>query len=389
MADEQETLPVWSYRSSTRGIGGKIKEQIDDFVVEEIADHDLGSGNHIVFRLKKHNMTTMEAIRELSNMLHVSRDRFGYAGNKDKRAVTTQYMSVEGLDEEDLKRVFMPDLELEILGHGERINLGDLERNDFDVVIRSINLPEDHVRDRIEGVMDELDGMIPNYFGEQRFGSTRPITHQVGRKILQGEFEDAVWTYIAKPYDDEHDKVRKVREDLWETRDPERGAEKFPEQYRYEKILLYHIAENDGDYRGAIKRLPDGLQKLFIHSYQSYIFNRALSQLIDDGFDDTDAQLPLVGYKTSLRDNRQDRAIKDVLEEEDVELDDFKLREMQHLRSEGDYRDCFVPVDNFEVNEVGSDDLNMNRNKADISFSLGKGSYATVFLRELMKNDQD
>jgi tRNA pseudouridine13 synthase len=385
---DKERLPEWSYLSETRGVGGTIKEQIEDFAVEEIADHDIGEGNHLLFRMTKHNITTMAALREISNLLHVSRERFGYAGNKDKRAVTTQYVSVEGVDEDDLQRVFLPNIEVEVLGKNGRINLGDLDHNQFKVVIRDINLPEDVMEDRAESILEELDGWMPNYFGSQRFGSPRPITHQVGREILKGNFEEAVWIYIAKPYDDEYDRIRKVREDLWETRDPQRSAERFPEQYRYEKILLYHLAENPDDYTGAIKRLPNGLQKLFIHAYQSYIFNNVLSSLIDDGFRDIDAELPLIGYKTSIKNDKAGKKAKEILEEEGVEQDDFKLRELSHLRSEGDYRECFVPVDDFEIEDVGEDDLNINKNCVTTSFSLQKGSYATVFLRELMK-DQD
>ncbi len=386
MEQDKEQLPEWAYSSGTRGIGGTLKEQIEDFQVEEIADHDIGDGDHLIFRLTKHNMTTLEAIRELSNILHVSRKRFGYAGNKDKRAVTTQYMSVEDVDPDDLERVFLPDLDIQVLGYGDRIHLGKLDQNDFTITIRDVNLPEDVVNERVENIIDELDGWFPNYFGKQRFGSVRPITHQVGRLILEGNYEEAVWTYIAKPYEEEHESVKKVREDLWETRDPERGAEKFPEQYRYEKILLYHLANNEEDYKGAIKRLPEGLQQLFIHAYQSYIFNRALSHLIKDGFDDTGAELPLVGYKTNLKDEKGDQKIRDVLDEEEISLDDFKLRDLEHLRMEGDYRDCFKPVEGFELKEVGSDDLNINKNMAKVSFSLQKGTYATVFLREIMKS---
>ncbi len=381
-------LPTWTYASDTDGIGGSIKEQIDDFVVEEIADHETGEdGDAVIIRMKKFNMTTMEAIRELSNILHVSRKRFGYAGNKDKRAITTQYVSVEGLDEEDLQHVFIPDLEIDVLGTGDPIGLGDLDGNRFDIVVRNIAHPADDIRERIEAITDELDGHMPNYFGRQRFGSGRAVTHEVGRLLLRGDYEDAVWTYIAKPSDQEHEQIRKVREELWETREVEKAAEKFPEQYRYEKILLYHLAKNPSDYAGAIKRLPEGLQTLFIHAYQAYVFNVALSDLVADGFDDFSAELPLVGYKTSLRDDTGDQTIADTIEEDGISQDDFKLQDFPHLRTEGDYRQCFVPFRDFELGEVDSDGLNMNRRKAEISFELDSGSYATVFLRELMKDD--
>ncbi len=381
-----EELPEWNYLSETRGIGGTIKEQIEDFEVEEVADHNIGSGDHLVFRLTKRNMTTMEALQELSDILHVSRKKFGYAGNKDKRGVTTQYISVHDMEEDELEKVFMPNLDIEVLGKGEGIVLGNLDHNKFDIVVRDINLPEDVIRDRLDSIWEELDGQIPNYFGGQRFGSVRPITHEVGKKILKGEFEEAVWTYIAKPYEEEYEQVKKVRKDLWDSRDPERGAEKFPEQYKYEKILLYHLANKPEDYKGAIKRLPEGLQKLFIHAFQSYVFNKALSYLIGEGFDDKDAELPLVGYKTPLKEDKGGEKIKEVLEEQGVSQDDFKLRDFKHLRSEGTYRDCFAEVRDFEISEVGSDDLNINKNMVDIAFKLGKGTYATVLLREFMKN---
>ncbi|MDY6762056.1 MAG: tRNA pseudouridine(13) synthase TruD [Candidatus Nanohaloarchaea archaeon] len=380
-------LPAWTYASETDGVGGSIKEQIDDFVVEEIADHDVdGDGDAVIIEMKKFNMTTMEAIRELSNILHVSRKRFGYAGNKDKRAITTQYVSVEGLDEEDLQHVFIPDLEIEVLGTGEPVSLGDLDGNRFDIVVRNIAHPADDIRQRIEAITDELDGYIPNYFGRQRFGSGRAVTHEVGRLLLTGDYEEAVWTYIAKPSDEEHEQIRKVREELWETREVEQAAEKFPEQYRYEKILLYHLAKNPDDYSGALKRLPEGLQTLFIHAYQSYVFNLALSDLVADGFSDHDAELPLVGYKTSLRDEKGDQKIREALDEDGITQDDFKLQDFPHLRTEGDYRKCFVPVRDVELGDIEDDGLNMNRRKATVSFALDSGSYATVFLRELMKN---
>lgn len=383
-----EELPEWSYYSETPGIGGSIKEHIEDFVVEEQASHDVSEddGDVVIARMKKFNLTTIEAIRELSNVLHVSRKRFGHAGNKDKRAITTQYISVQGLEPEDLQHVFIPDVELDVLGYGDPINLGNLEGNAFEIVIRNIGYPQDTIEERINSITDELDGHMPNYFGQQRFSERRPITHQVGREILKGNYEEAVWIYIAKPSDQEYEKIRKVREDLWETREVEKAAEKFPEQFRYEKILLYHLAKSPDDYAGAIKRLPEGLQRLFIHAYQSYVFNQALSSLIEDGFDDTDAELPLVGYKTALREDSGDEKIQEALEEDEVEQQDFKLPDFPHLRTEGDYRKCFVPYKDFELLDCDSDDLNMNKNKAKVSFELDSGSYATVFLRELMKN---
>ncbi|EGQ43390.1 MAG: conserved hypothetical protein TIGR00094 family [Candidatus Nanosalina sp. J07AB43] len=376
----------WQHYTETPGIRGELKEQVKDFVVKELASHETGEGDHMVVQLRKQNMTTLEAIGKLSNMLHISRDRIGYAGNKDKRAVSEQYISIQGVSEEDVNQIFTDEFDLEVIGEGNHIGLGNLDANRFEIAIRDLGLPIEDTRNRTLEIIDQLDGKFPNYFGDQRFGSARPITHQVGRHILRGEFEEAVWTYIAKPYDSEYKSIRKTRENLWESRDPEDAAEKFPESYRYEKTLLYHLNKNEEDYKGALKRLPEGLQELFIHAYQSWIFNRVLSELLDDEWFDPEYEIPLVGFKTDLKDNRPENMIEDILDEEGVSQEDFRLQEFPELRSEGSFRRAFADFRNFEILDIDEDDLNMAQNKMRVKFDLPKGCYATVLLREIMKN---
>lgn len=381
-----EDIPEWNYLSGTPGIRGEIKEQVNDFIVTELASHDVGEGDHLIVKLRKQNMTTMEAIDTLSNILHISKNRVGYAGNKDKRAVTEQYISIEGVTEEDVNQIFTDEFELEVVGRNGHIGLGDLDANRFEITVRDLGLTVEDIRDRTLKIVDELDGKFPNYFGRQRFGSSRPITHQVGRHILRGEFEEAVWTYIAKPYDSEYKSIRKVREELWETRQVEDMAEKFPKHYRYEKALLYHLTKNEGDYKGAIKRLPEGLQQLFVHAYQSWVFNRVLSKLIGEDWYDEEYEIPLVGYKTELRDQKPDNMVEEVLEQEGIDQEDFRLQDFPELRSEGSYRRAFADFRNFEILDIGEDDLNMARNRMMLKFDLPKGAYATVLLREIMKD---
>lgn len=387
---EQEQIDLtgmdWDYYTDTPGIRGALKEQVNDFIVKELASHETGEGDHVLVKLRKQNMTTLEAIGKLSNMLHISRDRIGYAGNKDKRAVTEQYISIQGVEEEDVRQIFTDEFDLEVIGKGHHIGLGSLSANRFEIVLRDLALPIEDIRNRTLKIVDNLDGKFPNYFGDQRFGSARSITHQVGRHILRGEYEKAVWTYIAKPYDSEYKSIRKTRQKLWESRDPEDAAEKFPESYRYEKTLLYHLTKNEGDYKGAIKRLPEGLQELFIHAYQSWIFNRVLSELLEDDWFDPEYEIPLVGFKTDLKDNRPENMIEEILEEEGVSQEDFRLQDFPELRSEGSFRRAFADFRNFEILDIDEDDLNMAQNKMRVKFDLPKGCYATVLLREVMKN---
>ena len=377
----------WAHYTETPGINGEIKEQVNDFIVQELAKHDTGDeGEHLIVKLRKQNMTTLQAINKLSKMLHISRKRIGYAGNKDKRAVTEQYISIKGVEEEDVNQVFTDEFDLEVIGKGDHIGLGNLMANRFEITVRDLMLPIENIRDTSLKTVEKMDGKMPNYFGRQRFGSARPITHQVGRLLLRGNYEEAVWTYIAKPYESEYKSIRKVRKDLWETREVEGAAERIPEKFNHEKSLLYHLTKNPGDYKGAIKRLPEGLQTLFIHAYQSWVYNKVLSQLVEEGWYDEKYEIPLVGYKTDLKDNRPENLMKEVLEEEGVSQEDFRMQELPELRSEGSYRRAFADFRNFDILEIEDDDLNMGRNKMTVSFDLPKGCYATVFLREIMKN---
>lgn len=388
--EEEEKIDLtsmdWSYYTDTPGINGNIKEQVNDFIVQELANHESKEGDHLIVKLRKQNMTTLQAINKLSKMLHISRKRIGYAGNKDKRAVTEQYISIKGVSEEDVNQVFTDEFDLEVIGPGGHIGLGNLMANRFEITVRDLNLPVENIRNLALNTVEEMDGKMPNYFGEQRFGSARPITHQVGRLILKGDYEEAVWTYIAKPYESEYKSIRKVRKDLWETREVEGAAERIPEKFQYEKTLLYHLTKNPGDYKGAIKRLPEGLQMLFIHAYQSWIFNRVLSQLVEEGWYDEKYEIPLVGYKTDLKDNRPENLTEEILEEEDVSQEDFRMQEIPDLRSEGSYRRAFADFRNFDILDIDKDDLNMGKNKTAVKFDLPKGCYATVFLRELQKH---
>lgn len=378
----------WSYYTDTFGIDGAIKEQVDDFVVKELASHDTGDGgDHLIVKLRKQNMTTMDAIDKLSKMLHISRNRIGYAGNKDKRAVTEQFISIQGVEKEEVRNVYTDEFDLEVVGKNGKIGLGNLKANRFNIIVRDLKLPADDIKDRTTKIVEELDGKMPNYFGPQRFGSSRPITHQVGRLILKGDFEEAVWTYIAKPYDDEYKSIRKVREELWETREVEGAAERFPEKFRYEKTLLYHLTKNPEDYQGAIKRLPEGLQTLFVHAYQSWIFNRTLSKLLEEDWYDEEYEIPLVGYKTEFNDSKPDQVMQEVMEEEGIERDDFRTPDIPELRSEGSLRRAFADFRNFNIAEVEEDDLNMAKHKMRVRFDLPKGCYATTFLREIRKNN--
>ena len=107
-----------------------IKNKPEDFIVDEVINLNLDSGRYIYFRLKKENFTTINALELLAGKLNLKLKNFGFAGNKDKKAITTQSCSVFGANADKLKDLKLGNIKIDIIGRGKTpISLGDLEGN--------------------------------------------------------------------------------------------------------------------------------------------------------------------------------------------------------------------------------------------------------------------
>jgi len=195
-------------------------------------------------------------------------------------------MSIRGVSEEQLSHVDLPRVRLEPLGRANKgIGLGDLRGNDFDITVRNIAMQPAECEARLKAVDSGISGAggVPNFFGYQRFGIVRPITHLVGKKLLKGDVEGAAMDYIALSFPGESEENKKARNMVMETRDFKEGIRLYPLNLRYERTMMHHLIERPGDYAGAFRSLSPKLLKLFIHAYQSYLFNKLLSRRLLDG----------------------------------------------------------------------------------------------------------
>ena len=114
----------------------KIKQLLGDFYVKEIMKLNFNNGNYGYFLLKKKNLTTLDSLNIITNKLKIDLRFIRYAGNKDKKAITEQYVSVYKRN----KNLKLRNLELEFLGCGkERIKLGENTGNYFKIVVRNLN----------------------------------------------------------------------------------------------------------------------------------------------------------------------------------------------------------------------------------------------------------
>ncbi|PSQ14391.1 tRNA pseudouridine(13) synthase TruD [Halobacteriales archaeon QS_8_69_73] len=427
------------YVSTADGVGGRLRNRPEDFRVREReafdvdlrpAGADPGSYPHLIFRATLRGWDTNDFAAALSDALGVSRERVSWAGTKDKHAVTTQLFSVRS-DRTDLPAV--DDADLEPLGRaGRPVLFGDLAGNDFEIVVRDADRPA-----AVESVVDELrdfaadgddgddgDGdvvAVPNYFGQQRFGSRRPITHRVGLDVVRGDWAAAAVRYVCEASEREPDRTREAREEVGETRDWATAVERLPGHLRYEQAIAGRLAEGaDGpaDYRAALEELPTNLQRLFVNAAQSYVFNRICSERLrrglpfgrpvagdvvcfadDAGRPATDrtqvvdedrlttvrrhcergrafVTAPLVGTDTIFGDGEPADIARGVLDELGVGPSDFDLP--GEFGTTGTRRPVRVATD-----------LAVDRDPLTLSFSLPPGSYATVLAREVCKVDPD
>ena len=440
-------IGIGVYASETAGIGGVIRESVDDFVVEELLvdgskaeieeaaeNRVLGASNtkqrYLLCVLVKHNWDTFIALRNIAKQLGISQRQIQIAGIKDAKAVTAQHITVENCSMEDVSKVHVKDIAVRPVGYiREKLSTYYLRGNNFAIRIKAIKLSEATIEKRITETARALGaiGGIPNFFGHQRFGTTRPITHLVGKAIVEGYFEEAAMLFLAKPSVHEHPSAMKARKELKATLDFKGALQNFPKQLRFERLMLRHLVVKPEDFVGAFRRLPLKLQTLFVQAYQSYLFNRFLSERIKNGFSLGKVEvgdymvnversglpmvnvakvagaenlskvnelvkggrmrvaLPLIGIKQRPSQGVMGQIEREILEEEGVEKENFRVGAIPETSRRGGLRSVVAPVKNFKVYGVSACAANEREHQADLSFILLRGSYATVLLREIMK----
>jgi tRNA pseudouridine13 synthase len=444
-----QAIGIGVYATKTEGVGGVIRDAVEDFVVEEVlvdgsrAEIEktvektvLGATTtkrrYLLCVLVKRNWDTFVALRNIAKQLGVSQRQIQIAGIKDAKAVTAQHITLENCSIEDASEVHVKDIEIRPVGYvRDKLSPYYLLGNNFTISIKAIEHSKSTVAKRIAETARALDavGGIPNYFGHQRFGTTRPITHLVGKAIVEGNFEEAAMLFLAKPSINEHPSSRQARAELQLSRDFKQALQNFPKQLRFERLMLSRLVEEPADFVGAFRRLPLKLQALFVQAYQSFLFNRFLSERIKNGFFLDKAEvgdfvvnvehsglpmfntartvspenlldanklvkagrmrvaLPLIGTKQKLSEGAMGQLESQVLEEEQVELRNFRVESFREMSRGGGLRAVVTPVRGFKLHGVSSHADNQGAYRAALSFMLLRGSYATVLLREIMKSE--
>ncbi len=409
--------------TKTEGVGGRLKKYPEDFVVDELIDlpESVDEGEYTIAKVWSRNWETNRLVNSLARELRIDRRQIDFAGTKDKRAITTQWMSFK-VQREKMKEVSLRDVEItEAYTAKSNLYIGSHWGNSFDIIVRDMDNDIEGSEELAEGISSELKeaGGFPNWFGVQRFGTIRPITHEIGRLIIEGKYEDAVKLYIAEPMEGESDVCYEAREFLQETWDYKKALEIFPPGLTFERMMIKHLVDEPDDYTGALKRLPGNLLRMFVHAFQSYLFNRMVSLRAKRGIPLNDAapgdvllptdrkgmpnvdtpveinernikkaskmvkegkayvSAPLFGFNSKLSSGEQGEIERYVLEEEGIKKKDLIIPELPEISSKGTRRAIFAPITEL--------DWSVDAGGLRLTFSLFKGTYATSLLREFMK----
>lgn len=316
-----------------------LKLSPEDFIVKEIP-LDFREGPFLIFKLKKKEYNTVSAINALAKYLRISPRQIGFAGNKDKLAITEQYISIQGPSKETVLKFENPDIQLEYIGTSHKqISLGNLKGNQFEVRLKNCKQEPKQIKEFV------------NYFGEQRFSKNNK---DVGFAILKKDFKKAMDLILESGTTINSDKYSK------------------------------------NDFVGCMQELPQKNISLYISAFQSYLWNKITSKLLLPSntieISGTELntkpnklkknELPLVGFETELENSPYEDLIENVMKEESITQRDYIIPQLGHLSAAGNYRTILTEVDDLEI-------IKENDETYLLKFSLPKGSYATVLIRQL------
>jgi tRNA pseudouridine13 synthase len=399
------------------GIGGRLKERPEDFLVDEVPLYTpTGEGEHIYLTVQKKGVSTLEMLRVIARHFGVRVKDVGYAGLKDKHAVTRQAVTVYAPGRTPDSFAMLDHPAIGVLGvdrHANKLRPGHLRGNRFSIKVRGVSAMD--VRHAWATLRLLARVGAPNRIGEQRFGLLEN-NHAIGRAIIAGDFEGAVRELLgpsaARPG------VNGDARRLFVEGRYEEAIVAYPRDATIETRVLRALARGRGA-KDAILSLDETSIRFYLTSFQSAAFNAVLDErlarqtlatlspgdlaikhanhavfAVDEGVvsdPNTEARLASMEVSPSgpMWGASMMRASGPTLRAEVASLEacGMTLAQMDHYDAHGRYklegkrRPLRVPVIDPEV-EGGVDE---HGPFVRCAFELPRGAFATVVMREVMK----
>lgn len=403
-------MPLPYFTHDIPGIGGTIKNRAEDFFVQELPLYEpSGAGEHVYGEFQKVGLSTFEALERIGRALYVSSRDIGYAGMKDARAITRQIFSIPNTTEQAVMKLKLPGIEpLWAARHGNKLRLGHLAGNRFAIKVRDVNATDVVKLSPLVEILKSR-GMA-NYFGEQRFGR-RGDNHLLGAALVRGDDEGLLKLLLGTPKEEIDDSQAMGARKAFERGDLEQAMKLYPRSSGMERRILHRLIKT-GDAKTAVRAIDEKLRRLWISALQSELFNQVVARRIESIDHLIDGDLawkhengacfavespeveqaraaafeisptgPLLGYRMTLPAGKALQIEEKVFNDYQLSPGDFRVE--GRLRVKGARRPLRVQPKDIEL-AAGVDEFGPH---ITFAFTLPPGSFATVFLRECMKND--
>ena len=344
---EKEEFSIPYLTEGIEGIGGIIKETPDDFIVDEIPAYQPdGEGEHLYIHLTKKGITTRDVQKVLAGIFHVSKQDVNFAGIKDKQAVASQYFSVwvRNNKPKDLAYELEKKLPVKINSmayHRKKIKQGHLLANTFNIKITRLEITPDQAIQQIQPIIEMIHRKgLPNYYGPQRFG-IEGDNAQKGYEILTGQRKEKnKWfkKFLLSAYQSH------LFNDYLSLR-TRKGL--------YDKILMGDVAKKHETGGIFVVEEPESEQERLDNKEICYTG-------------------PMFGRKMKLTQGESAELEEEVLKNNHITMEELSAAKLNGTRRQG----IIIPDIQVKKEEDG----------IRLRFQLPKGAYATVVLREFMKD---
>ncbi len=389
-----EKIGISGLKTKDYGFKGDLFTKEEDFIVQEIEDdgqilsidtisHDsLGDQkDFLTFTLVKKGLSTQEAVKQISRFNHLNIKRIAANGNKDKNAITAQRISIFKAKPEAIKKEYQRMFLKDFVFLEKPCRIGALYGNRFTIIVRNFEGSDE----KLEEAKNDLINGIQNFYGPQRFGSSA-LNIDVSRAIIARDFKKAVYLLCLEDREESENsrQARLLLRDIFgkfilddaeiDVKAADSALQNLPYFMFSEKEILSALIKNRHDYVGALRLMPKYFRLLILQSYQSYLFNKVLSSF--ESIEEIPETIPAIGYDMHIGESKVYEIIRKVMEQEGItSLEQLKIPQIPEASLKTFEREGLMKPEALEFKRDGKDLI--------ISFSLKKGSYATVLLMKV------
>jgi tRNA pseudouridine13 synthase len=398
----------------------RYKVRPEDFVVEErVRLHLVPDGNYAIYRVRKRGVTTLGVQAQMARALGVGRADVVFPALKDRRAVAVQHGAMRlATRAAGPERLEGRGFEARLLGRSPRpLSPGDIVANRFTLVLRDL-ADDEAARIQVRAPQVEQRG-LPNYFDAQRFGSLIPGEAHIAKRILRRDAGGALHAYLAEPFVGDPAPVRKFKAFAaahW--RDWDALFEAAPRPSNFRSVLTYLRDHPTDDLeqramrdRKALNLITRRLLSIYLSAYQSLLWNRVAGRYLEGVIGDVplwveiaverlplrlplyceelparldrDSAITLPNHRARYVDPELAAIVKEVLAEEGFVLGDLKARILKRAYLSKGKRALLLFPEKVSCSPPEADDRFPGRRKLVVSFTLPRGSYATLVLKAL------